>query len=330
MNGVSRRSVIGGAAAGLCWTVAGRVGATVNAGPQLVFVSNMLADYLHLLLFRASKPEFPPFAPPGFDKAPRLGAFVAVPEAVASARLVRYDQLRPFIATTFAALPATRVGPPHPKILSYSDTPVALAEVQRVVAAGRPFFPAFADYWHLHIEPKVRAQIAAWQLQDARSHPLQELIRLQRLSLRSARLQAVAMPFHPAASGNYSPAAIYSSLFERPNLCWFLGHEASHLIWSAAVGTPLESRAEAAPILARAAAQKIDLEETMCLLMQVQLSKACGETPASYRISAEFEAGPRKKLLVALEDDWDTYRADPRRWPNLQVYVLDKARVALA
>jgi hypothetical protein len=290
----------------------------------------MLADYLHVLLLRVAKTGFPTFAPPGFDRVVPLNKFVAVPEAVASAGLTRYDQLRPFLASTFGALPARRVGPPHPKILSYGTSPVTLAEIQAAVEAGRPFFQDFALYWHRYVQPKVQQQIAAWRTQDSRFHPLRMLLELQRLPLHARQLQVVCMPFHPAASGNYSPAAVYSSLFEKPNLCWFLGHEASHLLWSEAVGTPLASRPGAGPILKRAESAKVDLEETMCLFMQVQLSKACGATPAAYRISADFPEGGQKKLLASLESDWEAYVGDRQRWQDLQVYVLEKASAVFA
>ena len=136
-------------------------------------------------------------------------------------------------------------------------------------------------------------------------------------------------PFHPSGSGNYSPAAIYSSLFDEPNLCWFLGHEGSHLIWSAAHGTPPERIPGAAALLEAAKARKLDVEETMCLFMQVQLSKACGATKAGFRLSTQLPEGLQKALMVALEEGWDGYRADARRWPDLQAYVLDKAKAVV-
>ena len=68
----------------------------------------------------------------------------------------------------------------------------------------------------------------------------------------------------------------------------------------------------------------------MCLCMQVKTSIACGLSKADRRISGDFPAGPQKRLLVAMEDDWSAYLANPERWPNLQRYVIDKAMTALA
>ena len=298
--------------------------------PRLIFGSNMLADYLHVLLYRLPHDGFPPFAPPGFDKVPTLDALVAVPEVVASAGLENYSQLHSFVRRAFAALPAKRVMNPVPRILSYSEHPPVLAQVLSVIDAGAAYFPAFRTYWDAHVRAAVTSQIAGWRDQDSRLHPVQVLTGFQRLPLRASRLLVFAMPFHPSGSGNYSPSAIFSSLFDKPNLPWFLGHESSHLIWSEAIGTPLATQPGAQAALALAQSRKVDLEETMCLCMQVKTSIACGLSKADRRISGDFPAGPQKRLLVAMEDDWSAYLANPERWPNLQRYVIDKAMTALA
>lgn len=327
---LNRRSFIAG---GLL--LAGASVATVAAtrgAPPLAFRSNVLADYLHVLLFRLPHDQFPPFDPPGFDKVPTLDALVAVPEVVASAGLTSYSQLRPFVARAFSGLPAKRVMRPVPRLLSYSKHPPTLPQVLRVIDAGAPYFRQFKSYWDRHVPSAVQSQIAGWREQDSHLHPLQVLLDLQRLPLRASRLLVVAMPFHPSGSGNYSPPGIFSSLFDKPNLPWFLGHEASHLIWSEALGTALTTQPGAEAALALARSRKVDLEETMCLCMQVKTSIACGISKPERRISDDFPAGPQKGLLVAMEDDWPNYVAHPLqdRWPNLQRYVIDKAMQALS
>jgi len=326
---LTRRSVLTGSAALLAaWPM---LGATVSmAAPPLAFGSNMLADYLHVLLYRLPHDDYPPFAPPGFDKVPTVDALVAVPEVVASAGLRSYGQLHPFVRRAFAALPVKRVMHPVPRILSYSEHPPALAQVLNVIDAGASYFPAFRIYWDQHVRSKVESQIAGWRDQDAHFHPLQVLTGFQRLPLRARRLLVFAMPFHPSGSGNYSPPAIFSSLFDKPNLPWFLGHEGSHLIWSEAVGTPLATQPGAQAALSLALAHKLDLEETMCLCMQVKTSIACGLSKPDRRISDNVSDPSQKRLLVAMEDDWPAYLAHPERWPNLQRYVIDKAMMALA
>ena len=325
---LTRRSAIGAALALLA--PAPLLSAPTVRVPRLVFGSNMLADYLHVLLYRLPHDGFPPFSPPGFDEVPKLDALVAVPEVVASAGLTRYTALHPFVARAFAQLPAKRVMRPVPRILSYSQHPPALADVLRVIDAGAPYYPAFRAYWNLHVRAAVESQIAGWRDQDSRLQPMRVLTNFQRLPLKAPQLLVFAMPFHPSGSGNYSPPAIFSSLFDKPNLPWFLGHEGSHLIWSEAVGTPIASQPGAASALSLAQARKVDLEETMCLCMQVKTSIACGLSKPDRRISNDFPAGPQKRLLTAMEDDWPAYVAHPERWPNLQRYVIDKAMAALA
>jgi hypothetical protein len=326
---LTRRSVLAGSTA--FFVASPMLGATVTyTAPPLRFGSNMLADYLHVLLYRLPHDAYPPFAPPGFDKVPTLDALVAVPELVASAGLKRYSQLEPFVSKVFAQLPAQRVKDPVPRILSYSDGAPHVSEVIRVIQAGAPYFPLFLTYWNQHVRSKVESQIAGWRDQDAHFHPMQALTGFQRLPLRARRLLVFAMPFHPSGSGNYSPPAIFSSLFDKPNLPWFLGHEGSHLIWSEALGTPLATQPGAQAALALALAHKLDLEETMCLCMQVKTSIACGLSKPDRRISDNVSDPSQKRLLVAMEDDWPAYLAHPDRWPNLQRYVIDKAMTALA
>jgi len=327
MMQASRRLVLAG---GLSLAAGAARPAPGLRAPPLTFVSNVLADYLQLLLFRLQRDTFPPFGPPGFAELPTLDELVSVPEAVASAGVTRYSALRGFIGEAFAGLPATRVARPRPRILCYSDHPPDLQAVQKVVAAGEPYFEPFKAYWEKSVRPAVQAQIDGWRQQDATFHPLRKVIDLQRLPLRAARLEVVAMPFHPSGSGNYTPPAIFSSLFEKPNLPWFLGHEASHLIWSEAVGTPFARQAEAAHLVQLAKAKKLDPEETMCLFMQAQISKACGLSKPDLKMSARVDAGPQRQLLVAMEDGWDGYLADAKRWPHLQTYVLEKTKAVVA
>lgn len=324
----TRRSALAGTLAlGLLPSLPARAG--VGQTPAIDFVSNPLADYLHLLLFRASKPRLPVFEAPGFADAPTLDQIVAVPELVAAAGLRRYEEVEPFVAETFAALPARRVAEPRPLILSYGEEPPQLETVLEVIRAGAPWFKAFETYWRDSVAPAVETQIGAWREQDLAHRPLTRLIEMQRLPLRADRLIVAAMPFHPAGSANYSPAGVFTGLFRTPDLGRVLGHEASHLLWSAAVGTDWTAHPLAVPVTALAEPKDVDVEETMCLLMQTILSQEAGVQPAEYRVSSDLEAGPQRDLMAALEGGWSTYLSDARRWPTLIDYVLETARVTL-
>ncbi|RZJ16916.1 MAG: hypothetical protein EON91_11280 [Brevundimonas sp.] len=327
MHPTRRTALVGTVGLGLLAALPARAGA--EGAPAIQFVSNPLADYLHLLLFRASKPRLPVFEAPGFADAPTLDQIVAVPELVAAAGLRRYEEVEPFVAETFAALPARRVAEPRPLILSYGEEAPPLETVLEVIRAGAPWFDAFETYWHNGIAPAVEAHISVWREQDSAHRPLARLIEMQRLPLCADRLIVAAMPFHPAGSANYSPAGVFTGLFRTPDLGRVLGHEASHLLWSAAVGTDWTAHPLAASVKALAEPKDVDVEETMCLLMQTILSQEAGVQPADYRVSSDLEVGPQRDLMTALEEGWSTYLSDVGRWPTLIGYVLETARTTL-
>lgn len=293
--------------------------------PSLEFLSNPLADFLHLLFFREEKKRFRPFVHDGFGLAPQLDHLIAVPEAVASGGLTRYEDVLPFVQREFAALPATRIGGARPKILSYSFDPPSLAAVESVIAAGARFYEPFLRYWTSEVQPQVVEQIAAWRKQDEKYRPLQKLMALHRLPLRSDRFQLAAMPFHPAGSANYSPAAVYTTLFRTPDLGHVLGHEASHLLWSEAVGTNWKAHPQADEAARLAQPFDVDVEEAVCLLMQTELSRACGVTEGGYRVSNDVTDPGLKAYLAALEADWPAYLREQERWPTLIDYALEHA-----
>jgi hypothetical protein len=54
-----------------------------------------------------------------------------------------------------------------------------------------------------------------------------------------------------------------------------------------------------------------DVEEALCLLMQAEMSIASGTTAKDFRTSDRLKPSPRKTLLIALENDWETYTKSP-------------------
>src|SRR5580700_2788470 len=54
-----------------------------------------------------------------------------------------------------------------------------------------------------------------------------------------------------------------------------------------------------------------DVEEALCLLMQAEMSIASGATAKDLRTSDRLKSSPRKTLLIALENDWETYTKSP-------------------
>jgi hypothetical protein len=329
MPNLSRRTVVTASVVlpitlGKPWTLS----ALELAAPPLEFVHNPIADFLHLLFFRSEKKRFASFVHEGFADVPRLDQLVAVPEAVASAGLTHYDQVLPYLEQQFSALPLLRIEGPEPKILSYSNAPPALDAIAAIIAAGSAFCEPFLRYWKANVEAQVVEQIAAWHRQDLEHKPLEKLLDFHKLSLRGNKLQVVAMPFHPAGSANYSPAAVYTSLFRNPDLGRVIGHEASHLLWSKAVGGDWKAHPRAADAERLAQPWEVDVEEAVCLFMQTELSRACGIAEKTYRISNDItDDEGLKAYLAALEADWPLYQEKRERWATIFDYVADKAQM---
>jgi hypothetical protein len=295
---------------------------------QLDFLHNPLADYLYYLFARDHK-DFPSFDPPGFGAIPTLNdSLVALPEIAASARIQEYRQVYPLLEA-YHHLKERVVERPQPKIMSYSSTLPTYSLLASIVERGEKFYSAFLDYWRKHIQPAELRQIEAWQQQQLMHRPLEKLLSLERLPFRDAQLDVGAIALHPAGSGNYSPPGIYSSLFRKPNLPWFVGHEGTHLLLSRYVGTnwqahPLAPRAIA--VASRHQLQASDLEEQTCLFMQIALSQSCRLTAADFRLSEQQPPGsPERALLAALERNWVAYQGDTQRWPTLIDYLLKTA-----
>jgi hypothetical protein len=55
-----------------------------------------------------------------------------------------------------------------------------------------------------------------------------------------------------------------------------------------------------------------DIEEAMCLLMQVKLSQPFGGTPAKYSESSRLAVSPCRDLLARLELDWPEYQKNSK------------------
>lgn len=294
--------------------------------PEIVFISNPLADYLHWLFYRQPGPGAFPFVPLPTERLSTVEALVAVPEAVASAGLESYDQVEAFVMEAFSALPARTVDGDQPRILSYSDTPPSLETVIETLRAGASTYPAFESYWRATVSPPVEAQIASWRAQVGSFDPVGQLKAMHRLPFKADTLQMVAMPFHPAGSANWSPPAVYTGLFRRPDIGRVLGHEASHLLWSAAVGTDWKRHRRASVAIRLAEQREVDLEEAMCLFMQTELSRVCGVTASAYRLSTDLAEVPALKALVErLEQAWPLFLERADLWPTSIDFVLDAA-----
>lgn len=280
--------------------------------PRLDYRSNTLGDYIHHLVFRADKARLPAFQS-DLLPAPRdmvLDSLISLAERTALMGLDQYQDVEGLMRSMAKDNP------------SISET--SLAEGSAFLAAGAAAYPAFQAYWAESILPLVSDHIATWKDQDRAYNPLRRLTELHRLpAIAEPTVPLVLMPFHPAGSGTVSPLGLYTSMFKKPDLGWFLGHEATHIIWIKSSPDGWESHPLAAKASALAKSNEVLLEELPCWLFQAAMSRECAVSPPDFLMSSRFSDGPTKNILLALETRWPEYLTSPDRWPTSIDFVLE-------
>jgi hypothetical protein len=285
------------------------------------FVKSPYADYLFYLLYRNSGAYKDLEATVPLGDTPTLDQNASLPEQAASAQVASYRQLYGLLPQYRGArdriLPIGTGPRRRYRILSYSDHPPPYDKLQQVVRAGEAAYPKFAPFWRATIAPAEDRQIAAWRTQLAECRPLDKLQELTRLSFPYEHLDVAAIALHFSGSGNTDPAGVYTSLFDKPNLAWVIGHEGTHLTVDRYAGHNWYADPQAPAAIKAVEAHggvASDIEETLALFMQVKVSQACGYSKPERRMSDNFEATTVKgAILRALEGGWDRYRADPRQ-----------------
>ena len=278
------------------------------------FVNSPLSDYLFYLFYRNTA-DFPDIS----TRVPLTGVAtldypISVPEVVDSEQLTAYDNIYAVLAPYRNA--QTRIYefpgiPTRYRILSYDNVVPSFATLQAIIAAGKPSYDAFYSLWLREIAPKEAQQMATWRLQIKGKNPLITLQQLERLRFPFGRLDVGAIALHLSGSGNTDPPGVYTSLFRRPNVFWTLGHEATHLMVDNQAGARWMGRRRAAIAIALVEARggvAFDIEESLCLFMQVKLSQVNHLVSPTYRESDRLPASVKKDLVRAFEDGWDKYQ----------------------
>ena len=285
------------------------------------FVHSPYADYLYYLLYRSTG-QFPQLrdAVPLGD-IPVLNRLISLSEQAASAQIQSYRELYPLVEQYRDAkepvLQLSVDGVPHFRKLGYDYVLPPYQQIADIVRRGESSYPQFLDFWKENIAPAERQQISAWERQLEECQPVNKLQNIERFSFPFPDLDVAAIALHFAGSGNTFPAGVYSSLFSKPNLAWALGHEATHLMIDRYAGHnwldhPLA--AQATELIKRHGGEPPEIEESLCLFMQLKLSQTCGYDEPSRRISDRFAASvPKGAILRSLEAGWDSYQSDPKQ-----------------
>lgn len=287
---------------------------------EVHFVKSPFADYLFYLLYRQTGrfTELERAVPLG--DIPTLDELISLPEVAASAQIQSYSELQSLVLPYRDAhhrVSPIRVGDAvHYRILAYSDKLPSYEKLSRIIALGENDYPKFAVFWKERIAAEEDKQIAAWREQLATEQPFNQLQLLARLRFPSPTVDIAAIALHGSGSANTYPEGIYTTLFTKPNLAWTIGHEGTHLLVDEYGGLNWVSRPQARDAINLVVARggdASDIEEALCLLMQVKLSQASGQTPREFRLSSKFTTPSVKRgILVALENGWPSYQADSK------------------
>jgi hypothetical protein len=294
-------------------------------GVTLRFVHSPYADYLFYLLYRNSN-EFSSISKVlPLDNVETVQGLISLPEDMASANIKYYKEIYPFLED-YRRPPGRIVLKPKPKILGYGSSMPSYDRLVSIIHEGEKTYPTFFEFWQKEIKPAEMKTIATWKQQEVQCNPMMRLQELERLRFPFPSLDVGAIAFHFAGSGNYSPAGVYTRLFTNPNLPWVLGHEATHLQVDKYIGhnwTNHPMAAEAIAAVQKRGGKPEDIEESLCLFMQVTLSQECGNTSKARRISDQLNDSPLKqKICKALENEWSDYLVNPQKYPTVIDYML--------
>ncbi len=300
---------------------------------QIRFIKSSAADYVMYLLFRStgSYNDLENAVP--LPDIPVMEERISLPEVAASSDITSYSQLFPLIEPYRHPNGRVVLMPDSAhryRIIAYSNELPTYQRLRTSLEMGAAEYPAFVRYWTDHIAPDESARIAVWQDQADRWHPFDGLQSLARLRFPAQRVDIGALALHGSGSGNTDPEGIYTTLAVK-NVAWMIGHEGTHLLVDEFGGSNWKGRPGAQETIALAVkrgATGADIEEALCLLMQVKLSQLYGQTPADFKISPRVTDSVKKEVLTDLENRWPEYQANPRQ--NLMDWFISVSRTALS
>lgn len=297
---------------------------------RLKYLHDPYADYLFYLLYREPK-DYPLDSLLKLNSIPTLPTLISIQEIVASAQIKSYHQIYKY-AELYRTPKSRKIDKPVPKIIAYSDQIPNYDSLMFILQQGEAHFDTFYRYWKEKIEPDELKTIQSWRTQDSMYHPFETLQQIERIKFKSHNLDVGCIALHLAGSGNYSPPGVYTSIFRKPDLSRVLGHEGTHLLLTPYYGRDWRKHALAQQAIELAGKNNLtadDLEEMLCIFMQTKLSQQFGYTDPSKRMSVVFrEEKAKQELLAAMEDNWDDYLSNRRKYKDIIAFMLTCATSA--
>lgn len=295
-----------------------------NKKLKLTFGHNVYADFLFYLFYRNVG---------GFPTLPKKvplkavlnyqGAPVTLTERANVMQLKQYQALYPLVAHYRGETSGITTQPL--KHLSFGEPLPNFDTLQTIIKQGEEYFPLFEKFWKDSIRQAELHTISVWKEQERNLKVTEKLFGLLRLKPRFNSLFIGAIALHTAGSGLVDQPSIHTQLFKKPNLPWFMGHELTHLMIGQYTGedwSNQEGFAEIMQYLNANGHSYYEIEESLCLLMQVKLSQACGLLDKNYKISTYLPNNLyRKRIVQILEDQWTSYEADAIKFPTIVEYL---------
>jgi hypothetical protein len=248
---------------------------------EIRFSNSSYADFLFYLLARSTRdfPELTQAVP--LDDIKPMDHDTFVPLDAASSKGLSYHALYKLVS-------------------SYDDS----VQPTHMLSQAESKFPAFEEFWRAHIGAEEDRGIARWKKQYAEWHPIERLEQLERVKFPFDTVNIDVIALDTSASSMQGPPTIFTTYSSIPDIAWVLGHEGTHMALGPK-GANWMQRPRAAEAIALAKVRgggAYDIEEALCLLMQVKLSQAFGGTPSTYRASSllvaptESSGGARERL----------------------------------
>jgi hypothetical protein len=298
----------------------------------LNYLHNPYSDYLFYLLYRESPKEYQLDSTINLGKIQTLNQIISLPEMAASSNIKNYNDIYK-IVEIYRMSKNRVILKPFPKIVAYSDEMPNYDTLKIILQAGEKHFKHFYKYWQEKVEPDELKNIAAWKTQDSLQQPLKKLQQVSRIKFKSKTLDIGCIAMHLAGSGNYSPPGIYSSIFKKPDLARFIGHEGTHLLLTKYYGRDWHKYKMANKAIKLAIQNGLranDIEEMLCMFMQTTLSQQCGITDIGKRISNSFtDEKNKQKILIEFENNWTNYLSGSKKYSDIIEFMLINTTSAL-
>lgn len=261
------------------------------------------SDYLRYLLFRQIG-DFPDLKAAVPIATPPLDHPIYLPDAVAARTLGSYADLY--------------------RMAKDED---ARERLKQMLSASEPQFPAFLAFWRARIEPVERHRNVLWARQNRDEKPFVRLQEIERVPAKFSEVIVATEALNPSAASNPNgrvPVIFAGTHGIVDDFAWVVGHEGTHMLIGAK-GANWQARPKAAEVLRLVSAKGggfYDVEEALCLVMQVKLSAALNPKGGAKSVAKDLKPSITRSIVERMEANWSGYLHGSQ---DAVDYMLDQA-----